>query len=146
MDWYWQRSSNALPGAKSQNDTIATAITEVSDSLTKLVHDEIELAKAEMSEKVSSLLRGAVAVAVGATFGIFALIFVLLTIAWGLNDLIGELWAGFLIVAIALVLLAAGAGLFAWKKLKVGTPMPQMAIDEAKKIRETVTVSTTKVS
>jgi hypothetical protein len=28
--------------------------------------------------------------------------------------------------------------LFAWRKLRVGAPTPKMAIDEAKKIRETV--------
>ena len=31
-----------------------------------------------------------------------------------------------------------GAFLFAWRKLQVGPPMPTMAIDEAKRIRETV--------
>ena len=28
--------------------------------------------------------------------------------------------------------------LFAWRKLRVGAPTPKMALDEAKKIRETV--------
>ena len=50
----------------------------------------------------------------------------------------GRIWLGFLIVLVVLVLMAAGAFLFAWKKLKVGAPTPTMAIDEAKKIRETV--------
>ena len=42
------------------------------------------------------------------------------------------------------VLLAATIGtfLFARQKLKVGAPTPTMAIDEAKKIRETVSAST----
>jgi hypothetical protein len=31
--------------------------------------------------------------------------------------------------------------LFAWRKLRVGPPTPNMAIDEAKKIRETVAAS-----
>ena len=48
-----------------------------------LVREEIELAKAEVTTKVSSIARGAAAVAVGAVFGVFALVFVLLTIAWG---------------------------------------------------------------
>ena len=33
---------------------------------------------------------------------------------------------------------AGGAFLFAWRKFKVGAPKPQMAIDEAKKIRGTI--------
>jgi hypothetical protein len=37
-----------------------------------------------------------------------------------------------------LVVLTAAAFLFAWRKLRVGPPTPDMAIDEAKKIRDTV--------
>ena len=39
-----------------------------------------------MTVKVTSIARGAAAVAVGAVFGVFALIFVLVTIAWGINS------------------------------------------------------------
>jgi hypothetical protein len=34
--------------------------------------------------------------------------------------------------------MAIAAFMFAWRKLRVGAPTPKMAIDEAKKIRETV--------
>ena len=131
--------------ADSEQDSIAAAITEVSESLTRLVQDEIELAKAEMLQKASSLARGAAAVAAGAVFGIFAVIFLLLTLAWALDGIFvsgtGNLWLGFLIVLGILLVLTFGAFMFAWRKLKVGPPTPKMAIDEAKKIRETVTTS-----
>ena len=39
---------------------------------------------------------------------------------------------------VGLLLLMVGAFLFAWRMLRVGAPTPTMAIDEAKKIRETV--------
>jgi putative superfamily III holin-X len=126
----------ADPG--DHNDSLAAAVTEVSEKLSVLVREEIELAKAEMTTKVSSLARGAVAVAIGAVFGVFALVFVLLTIAWGLNVIIGSFWLGFAIVMVLLVVLTVGAFLFAWRKLKVGAPTPKMAISEAKKIRATV--------
>lgn len=103
-----------------------------------LVREEFELAKAEVTTKVSSIVRGAVAVAVGAVFGVFALVFVLLTIAWGINSATTSLWLGFAIVMVLLLLLTVGAFLFAWRKLRVGPPTPKMAIDEAKKIRTTV--------
>jgi hypothetical protein len=119
-------------------DSLAAAVTEVSEKLAALVRDEIELAKVEMVQKVSSIGRGAAAVAVGAVFGVFALIFVLLTVAWAINDATNGLWLGFLIVAVVLVALTVGAFLFAWRKLKVGAPTPKMAIDEAKKIRAAV--------
>jgi uncharacterized membrane protein YgcG len=122
----------------AENENLAQALTEVSERMSVLVREEIELAKAEVTYKVSSLWRGAAAVAVGAVFGIFALVFVLLTVAWGLNSLINSIWLGFLIVMVALLLLTGIAFLFAWRKLRVGAPTPQMAIEEARKIRATV--------
>jgi hypothetical protein len=104
-----------------------------------LFREEIELSKAEVTQKVSSIVRGAAAVAVGAVFGVFALIFGLLTVAWVLNgEVFNDLWAGFLIVFGVLGALTLFAFLFAWRKLRVGAPTPNMAIDEAKKIRATV--------
>ncbi|MDQ6605211.1 MAG: phage holin family protein [Actinomycetota bacterium] len=128
-----------MPGSNGQQDNLAAALTEVSERITALVRDEIELAKAEMTEKVSSIARGAAAVGAGAVFGVFAFIFLLLTIAWAINDASGDLWLGFLVVLVVLLALTAGAFVFAWRKLKVGAPKPTMAIDEAKKIRATVT-------
>jgi uncharacterized small protein (DUF1192 family) len=131
-----------LPAEDGQPEDFATAVTEVSERMSLLVREEVELAKAEVSVKINSILRGAAAIAAGAVFGVFALIFVLETIAWALNAIFisgaGDLWIGFLIVAGVLLLLTAVAGLFAWRKLRVGAPTPTMAIDEAKKIRETV--------
>ncbi len=117
-------------------------MTQVSERMSLLVREEIELAKAEMMVKVASIARGAVAVAAGAVFGIFAVIFALFTLAWGLDALIGDvagdIWIGFAITLGVLGVMALGAFLFAWRKLRVGAPTPKMAIDEAKKIRSTV--------
>jgi uncharacterized membrane protein YgcG len=125
---------------KPQN--LATAVTDVSERMSTLVHEEIELAKAEVSEKATSMARGAGAIAAGAVFGVFALIFLLETVAWAINaifiDGTGDLWLGFLVVSVILLVLTIVAGLFAWRKLRVGAPKPTMAIDEAKRIRETV--------
>ncbi len=122
----------------NDNDNLASALTEVSERVTVLVREEIELAKAEVTTKVGSIARGAAAVAAGAVFGIFALVIGLGALAWGLNSLLSSLWLGFLITFGVLLALTAGAFLFAWRKLRVGAPAPTMAIEEAKKIRETV--------
>lgn len=123
-------------------DNLATAVTEVSERVSVLVREELELAKAEMTEKAASLARGAAALAAGAVFGVFAVIFLLLTLAWVLDaifvDGAGDIWIGFGIVLVLLLVGTVGAFLFAWRKLKVGPPTPKMAISEAKKIQETV--------
>ena len=90
-----------------QQDSIAAAITQVSENLTRLVHDEVELAKAEVKHKGLSLLRGGGAVAAGAGFGIFAVVTGLITIGWALDAIlvngVGEIWLGFLIVTVVLL-------------------------------------------
>jgi uncharacterized small protein (DUF1192 family) len=129
-----------LPAENGKPENIATAVTEVSERMSVLVREEIELAKAEMMQKVTSIGKGAAAVAIGGVFAVFALIYGLLTVAWVLNnEVFNDLWLGFLIVFGALALMGLAAFLFAWRKLRVGAPTPKMAIDEAKKIRETVT-------
>ena len=120
-------------------DNFAATVTEVSERVSVLVREEIELAKAEVTHMVTSVIKGAIAIAAGAVFGVFAIIFGLLTVAWSINDALSHLWPGFLIVFGALLIGTIAAFLFARSKLKVGAPKPVMAIEEAKKIRETVT-------
>ena len=131
-----------MPAENGKPDTLGTTVTQVSERMSLLVREEIELAKAEVMVKVASIARGAVAVAAGSVFGVFAVIFALLTLAWGLDaiigDVAGDIWIGFAITTGILGVLAVGTFLFAWRKLRVGAPTPKMAIDEAKKIRETV--------
>jgi hypothetical protein len=121
-------------------------VTEVSERMSLLVREEIELARVEVTQKVTSIARGAVAVAAGAIFGVFGLVVLLEAAAWGLNAVLvrgaGDLWIGFAIVTGVLFVFAMTAFVFAWRKLRVGAPTPQMAIDEAKRIRETVTTGT----
>jgi uncharacterized small protein (DUF1192 family) len=131
-----------LPDRNGHQENLATAVTEVSERVTVLVSEEIALAKAEVSQKLRSIGRGAAAVAFGAVFGVFAIIFALETLAWGIDAIFvngaGNLWLGFAITCGVLGFLTIVAFMFAWRKLRVGAPTPKMAIDEAKRIRETV--------
>jgi uncharacterized membrane protein len=121
---------------------IATAINDISERTTLLVREEIELAKAEVTDKLTKLAKGA---AVGLAAGIFVivgLLFLLHGFAW----MAYYLWFpdqtyfwGFFVVAGVLFLLGGLAGFLAARWLKSGSsPAPQMAIEEAKLIRDTV--------
>jgi Putative Actinobacterial Holin-X, holin superfamily III len=134
----------AGPDGAGGPQNIATAITDVSERVAVLVREEVELAKAEVSEKVSKLARGA---AVGAVAGIFlltALFFTLIGCAWLLYYYlpIGSQFTyfiGFFAMAIILVVLGVLAGLIAAKVVKKSAPpVPTMAIEEARKIRATM--------
>jgi uncharacterized membrane protein YqjE len=135
-----------LPDSAEQptQQSIAQAVTEISERATVLVREEIELAKAEVSLKLSRLARGAFVGAVAGIFFVVGLLFLLDSAAWGAYTIFGgtAYWAGFLVVAIALFVLGALAGVLAYRAVRKGAPpTPTMAIDEAKKIRETVTAS-----
>jgi Flp pilus assembly protein TadB len=117
---------------------LGVAVQQVSEKVSVLFREEIELAKAEVTTKVTSLGRGAVAGIVGAVFGFFFVIFALLTLAWGLNSLLNSIWLGFAIVMVLLLLLTLVAVLLTLKFVKVGAPTPDMAIEEGKKIRATL--------
>ena len=132
-----------MPGSNGKPDNLATAVSEVSERVSNLIREEIELAKAEVGRKAGSLLKGTIAIAAGAVFGIFAIFIGLEAAAWGLNAVLvpgaGDIWEGFLIVFGALAILAVLAFVLATRLFKRGAPpTPTMAIDEAKRIRETV--------
>jgi uncharacterized membrane protein YqjE len=129
----------------NQTSDLAQAIQEVSERASLLVHEEIELAKAEMTEKFTKLIRGAVVGIVAGIFAVFGLVYLLHAAAWGIWEAIGgqtDFWLGFLIVAVVLFVLGAIAGLIAFRAVKKGSPpAPTMAIEEGKLIKETVTSS-----
>ena len=131
----------------NNNDTseLGQAIQDVTERASLLVREEIELAKTEVIEKVTKLLKGAVVGIVAGIFAVFGLIYLLNAAAWGIWDLIGSsrnFWVGFLIVAVILFLLGGLAGFLAARFIKRGAPpTPQMAIEEGKLIKETVTSS-----
>jgi uncharacterized membrane protein YgcG len=127
----------------NNTQNIAQAIQEVSDRAQLLVREEIELAKAEVTAKVSKLIKGAVVGIVAGVFLIFGLFLLLDGFAWLAYWAIpfpeGQFFWGFFVVAAVLFLLGALAGLIAARAFKRGAPpTPEMAIDEAKRIRETV--------
>jgi multisubunit Na+/H+ antiporter MnhG subunit len=127
-----------LAADDQKTSELGVAVQQVSEKVSILVREEIELAKAEVTAKITTLGRGAVAAIIGAVFGFFVLIFALLTLAWGLNSLLNSLWLGQAITLVVLIILTAAVLLFAVRKLKVGAPTPDMAIEEGKKIRETI--------
>jgi hypothetical protein len=109
-----------------------------------LIREEIELAKTEVAEKVTKLAKGAVVAAAAGVFFLVALFFALVGCAWLLyyelpiGNAFTYFW-GFFAMAVILAILGVLAGLLAFRAMRAGTPpTPQMAIEEAHKIRETV--------
>jgi uncharacterized membrane protein YqjE len=119
---------------------IGHTLAEISDKISVLVREEIELAKAEVTQKATKLGKGVAVAAVAGLFALLGLLYVLQTLAWLFAELWGkDPWLGFLTVTVILFVVAGIAAAIGIRWIKKGSPpTPDMAIDEAKKIRETV--------
>jgi uncharacterized membrane protein YqjE len=123
---------------------LGQAIQDVTEKASLLIREEIELAKTEMTEKASKLGKGAGIGGAAGIFAVFGLIDLLHSVAWAIASLLDDdnPWLGYLIVAVLLFIVGAIAGLIAARQFKRGSPpTPQMAIEEGKLIKETVTTS-----
>ena len=132
--------------ADQQTSDLARAVQDITEKAQLLVHEEIELAKAEMTEKITKLLKGAVFGIVAGVFAVFALIYLLHALSWGLWEVLGDdsdFWLGFLITGVLILILGVIAGLIAMRLIKKGTPpKPELALEEAQLIKGTLTAST----
>jgi len=121
--------------------SVGELVLDVSERVSILIREEIELAKTEVREKVSKLVQGSVVGIAAGVFALMGLAMLMHGIAWLLNDLFfsSNVWAGFLIEAAFWFLVAAGAGLFAFRAVQAGAPpTPDLAIEEARRTKETL--------
>src|SRR5206468_3219799 len=132
------RLATAGPHSRVESGTMAAAekiqdlVHRLSEDSSTLVRSEIELAKAEVREKLQALARagafGAVA-AVIALLGAFALVQFFIYALGGVLPY----WASSLIVAVAMLAVAGLLGLLALRSAKRGAPpVPEQAVAEAK--------------
>jgi tetrahydromethanopterin S-methyltransferase subunit G len=122
---------------------LAATVQEISERASLLVREEIELAKAEVTQKVTKLIKGAVVGIAAGIFVVVGLLFFLHGLAWfawwALPVSDSAIFWGFFVVAGLLFVLGGIAGFLAARFVKAGkSPTPTMAIDEAHRIKETV--------
>jgi uncharacterized membrane protein YqjE len=132
-------TADGLPPPESGEKSLGEIVSEVSEKASQLVREEIELAKAEVKDKISKLAKGAVVAGAAGVFVIFGITTFFHGLAWFLNDVFNwedNNWAGFAVVTGALFLLAGLAGLLALRLFKKGSPpTPELAIEEARRTR-----------
>jgi uncharacterized membrane protein YqjE len=126
--------------AESPTHDLSQTVQDISERMSKLVREEIELAKAEVAEKITKLLKGIVVGLAAGIFVVVGLLFFLHGLAWlawfALPVGNQSFFWGFFIVAGLLFVLGGIAGFLAARFLKASTPpVPEMAIDEAGKIK-----------
>jgi uncharacterized membrane protein YqjE len=141
-------SSTAGPGhdqTPPDDRSVGELVLDVSERVSTLIREEIELAKTEIREKVSKLVQGSVVGLAAGVFALMGLAMLMHGIAWLLNDLFFEdhVWIGFLIEAGFWFGVAAAAGFFAFRSVRAGAPpTPDLAIEEARRTKETLEAGT----
>lgn len=141
-------SGAATPPPRPPGDDrgVGELVFDVSERVSSLIREEIELAKTEVTEKVTKLLKGGAVGAAAGFFAFFGAILLMHSFAWLLNDLFfeGDVWIGFALEALMFFVIAAIAGFVAYRAVQAGSPpVPEMAIEEGKRIRQTLESGTT---
>ena len=126
--------------------SVGELVFDVSERVSILVREEIELAKTEITEKVSALVRGGVVGIIAGVFALMGLAMLMHGFAWLINELFFEddVWVGFMIEALFWFVVAGVAGFVAYRSMQKGAPpTPDLAIEEAKRVRQTLEGDTT---
>ena len=132
-------TGNGFPPEGGADKSLGEIVAEVSEKASLLVREEIELAKAEVTDKLSKLTRGAAVAVAAGVFLVFGITMFFHGLAWFLDDVFNwedNIWAGFAVVTGVLFLLAILAAFLAFRLFKKGSPpTPDLAIEEARRTR-----------
>ena len=104
------------PNGRVGRPSAGRLMKEVTEDLSTLVRKEIELAKQELGQAAAAKATGAVVIAIVGALAFFALIFLLLALRDGLDEIFWK-WVADLLTAAILLLIGAIGALFARRKL-----------------------------
>ena len=110
---------------------LATLFGELREETRLLVGKEVELAKAEINEAKGHLIKGVVGYVAAGVLAVFAVVLLSIAAAWGLAEAV-PIWAAFLIVGAAWVVIAAIAFVVARSALRRFDPVPRRTIHTLK--------------
>jgi hypothetical protein len=119
-------------GTSGTERTIGQLVADATHDIEGIVRGEIALAKAEVTDGAKVLGKGAGLLAGAAFLVLMGVVFLLHSAAWGISTWL-PVWAGYLIVAVVVLIIAAILGLMGKKALETARPAPERAIDQAQR-------------
>ena len=126
-------STTATYRAEVGDSSVGQLISEVTNDLSRLLRQELELAKAEVKHEAVKSGR-AVAMLGGAGFaGYMVALFLSISVWWGLANVMDEAWAA-LIVTIVWTVIGAVLALAGKKQLRAVNPKPERTIETLKEV------------
>jgi hypothetical protein len=114
--------------------TSADLVKELTSNVTLLVQRQVKLARQEAMKELKQTRAMAINVGIAGAFALAGFILCCVAAALGLGAMLdGRFWAGALLVAAALFIPAAAAGLIAWQK-RPKQPMKHTRAEISKEI------------
>lgn len=120
-----------------RDESVGSLVGNLTSNLSKLMRQEIDLAKAEMREEAKKAGAAAGMLAGAGLAGLLFLVFVSITLMWLLAKAM-DLWVAALIVTLLWGILAAVLGLMGKKKLSEVNPKPEQTIETLKEDKQWV--------
>ena len=115
-----------------QEKSLGTLMRDLLQQLSTLVRDEIQLARAEMTEKTNQVAAGAGMLGAALAFGIGAIVILLLALVLVL-DAVMQAWLGALLVGIAAAVVAMLLMNAGRSKMKARNLAPNRTIDSVRR-------------
>jgi uncharacterized membrane protein YqjE len=120
----------------SATDRLSGLMSRLTEDSANLVRSEIRLAKAEVTQQITSFARVAMFGAIAGAIALFSLFALMLAAIFGLSQVF-SLWLSALIVFGVMIFLAGIFGLLALRTIKKAKgPVPREAIKEARMVAE----------
>lgn len=120
------------PSTTDGRRSTADLVRGIAEDASTLVRQELLLARQELTEGATTAAKAGAVLAAAGVIGLFALGFVLTTLAWGIVDLGLPRWAGFGIVALLLLIVTAVLGLIGQRRFAKAKLRPDRARAEFK--------------
>jgi polyferredoxin len=116
-----------------ENASVGELIGEVTADLSRLMRQELELAKAELKEEASKTGKAAGMLGAAGFAGYMVLLFGSFAVWWGLANVMDEGWAA-LIVMVLWAIAAAVLFTVGRQRLRQVHPTPQQTVDTLKEV------------
>ncbi len=128
-------SASAVPprGAGGSQPTLGELIARISENISALVRGEIDLAKVKGQRMAKEMKPAVVMLGAAGVLALFTFGLLLGSLTVGLSHIM-PLWAAFLVVALALIVIAVPLALIGIKRLKAAkaeAPAPQEGLRES---------------
>lgn len=115
------------------NSSVGALISEVTADLSKLMRQELELAKVEVKEEAAKTGKAAGMLGGAGFAGYMAIFFASIALWWGLANVMDEAWAA-LIVTVLWGIAAAVLASMGRKKMREVRPKPEKTIETLKEV------------